>query len=522
MRSFTASCFAGAALAALLALPLQAKAGPAAQCAKLAKTTWPGLEITATRVVPAAPAGTVPIRPNGPSDKVNAPLPQYCRVEGMLDRRKGADGEDYGLGFALALPSGWNGRFVYQGGGGFNGHLNEPFGIESSGTPALARGFAVVATDGGHRGGWIAFLSDQQAALDFAFNAVPSVTRLGQSLATQYYGRAPHHTYGVGCSTGGREGMLAAQRYPLLFDGVIAGAPAMKVWHSQLAAWNAAVAFNRIAPKDAVGNLLPREALSAADQQLLHGAIAKQCDALDGLSDGYVNNIAACHFDPGVLQCGGEKTASCLSPGQVGALRIAFQGPRGRDGRNVTSGFPYDLGLLGEHVGNPASLLPSGVPGQFGPPPDPLVLDIDREIARVRDHPIATLTDTWRWTDLDTFNRRGGKILFFHGAADPWFSFYDTLDYFERLGTANPGADFSRFYAIPGMGHCGDGGTNVFDLLDPLVDWVENGVAPQSIAATSKVQPGVSRPLCPWPQYARYKGAGDANRAESFECASDE
>lgn len=500
--------------------PAQAQPVEAAHCAELAQAPWPGLEISVAQVIPPAPAGTVRTFPENPNalDTVPVALSAQCRIEGILDRRTGAGGVEYGLRFTLSLPADWNGRVLFQGGGGWNGFLNQPLGLETSGNPALARGFAVIATDGGHRnaGNPLAFFADQQAGLDYAFNAVPTVTRLGQFLATQYYGRVPHHTYAMGCSTGGREGMLAAQRNPLLFDGVIAGAPAMMPWISQLAGWNAETAFARIAPRDAAGNRpLLRAAFSEADERVLHAAVARQCDALDGLTDGFVQNIRACRFDPAVLRCEAGREGACLSAGQVDALQTAFAGARDGQGQLVTSGFPWDLGLLGEHVGNRASVLPGAVPYQFGPPPEPF--DVDREIAQIRSNPLENLSETSRWTNLGTFHRRGGKILFYHGAADAWFSVNDTIDYVERLAAANPGADFSRFYAVPGMSHCSGGGTEVFDLLGPLVEWVEQGRAPHAIAAKSKGDPGLSRPLCPWPQYAHYTG-GDPKVAASFEC----
>ena len=153
----------------------------------------------------------------------------------------------------------WEGRLVFQGGSAFNGSIAQPFGNSvNPRDPALARGFAVISSDSGHKGESFdtTFMRDQQAALDFAFNALPTVTRLGKELVTIYFGRAPHHTYSVGCSTGGREGMLAAQRYPSLFDGVIAGDPAMRSANTQIAGWNATVAFNRISPRDADGKPL--------------------------------------------------------------------------------------------------------------------------------------------------------------------------------------------------------------------------------------------------------------------------
>lgn len=489
--------------------PITQLATALSRCESLNQTIWPGLEITSTQVMPATSVST---------NIAQDPLPSYCRVEAMIDRRTDADGREFGIGLTLAPPSNWNGRFLYQGGGGFNGVLREPLGPLPNGDSALSLGFAVVSTDGGHKGGFVEFLTDQQAALDYAYNAVPTVTLLGKILATHYYGRSPHHTYSVGCSTGGREGMLASQLNPLLFDDVIAGAPASRVWYSQISAWNNIVAFNRIAPTSAVGAPLPLEAFPPADQRLLHSTVAQQCDALDGLTDGFIHNIAACQFDPSVLQCSGEKAASCLSANQVTALHTAFDELHDIEGTKVINGFPYDLNLLGEHVGHPMSVLPSRYPGQFGPSPSPLNIDMDNEIARVREHPVAMLADASRWTDLDTFHRNGGKIMFYHGASDPWFSINDTIDYYERLTEDNPEADFSRFYAIPGTSHCGIGGTDVFDLLTPLIDWVENNVTPQEVIATSRVDTELSRPLCPWPEYAHYSGNRDPNQAENFEC----
>jgi len=189
------------------------------------------VEITKAELVPTAPAGTVPYNRFN-KETIPVALPERCQVEGVINRRQGAGGVEYGIGFALALPSNWNGRLLFQGGSGFDGIILEPFGGGAAGDePALARGFAVISTDGGHKIGGssaTAFLRDQQAALDFAFNAVPTVTLMGKDLAAAYFGRGPHHTYSAGCSTGGREGMLAAERYPLLFDGVVAGAPAMR------------------------------------------------------------------------------------------------------------------------------------------------------------------------------------------------------------------------------------------------------------------------------------------------------
>ena len=206
--------------------------------------------------------------------------------------------------------------------------------------------------------------------------------------------------------------MLAAQRYPSLFDGVVAGDPAMRSAHTQLAGWNATVAFNRISPRDADGNPLRLEAFSAADQKLLQEAVARQCDALDGMEDGFILNLAGCKFDPAALQCEKGKVAGCLSAGQVTALKEAFGGPRDSRGNPVYPGFPYDPGMLGNHAGNWASLVPTSGPNPYLNPPSPFSLDVDSALARIRADALEILTDTNEWTDLGSFYRKGGKIIF--------------------------------------------------------------------------------------------------------------
>lgn len=527
VRSGRALWALGAALGSVLVggsqnLPAQAQSSEAGKrCAALAGLARGGVEITSARLVPAAAAGTVRIN-SFSQNTFPVALPEYCRVEGVINRRKGADGVEYGIAFAVALPGNWEGRLVFQGGGGFNGTLREPYGQSSNPQdPALAKGFAVVSTDSGHKGATFdtAFMRDQQASIDFAFNSVPTVTLLAKELAEAYFGRPPHHTYSAGCSTGGREGMIAAQRFPALFDGVISGAPAMRTAHSRIAGYSATIAFNKIAPRDAEGKPLRLEAFPAEDQKLLHAAVAKQCDALDGLADGMIFNLGACRFDPKILQCKAGKSPGCLSAAQVGALNTAFGGPRDNRGEAVYASFPYDLGLLGEHVGSrDMSLLPQKASSPFDTPPSPYTQDVDAETLRARTNPLQMLSDTDHWADLGSFYRKGGKIIFYNGASDPWFSIRDTEDYFRRNKAANPEFDSSRLYGIPNMGHCGGGTIELFDMLTPLVEWVERGVAPGAIFARSWTGKGPTRPLCPWPSYAHYRGSGDTGDAASFEC----
>ena len=328
--------------------PAQAQAFDTAErCRALTGLHRAAVEVTSAKLVDAAPPGTVRYN-EYTQNTIPVALPAHCRVEGVINRRKGAGGVEYGIGFVLNLPDHWNGRLMFQGGSAYNGSIGEPrgLGVDGLDNPALAHGWAIIATDSGHKGAPFdtTFMRDQQAGLDFAFNAVPTVTRLGKELVTEFYGRAPDHSYSFGCSTGGREGMIGAQRYPDLFDGIVAGAPAMRTPYMRIAGWNATVAFNRIAPRDAKGDPLRRQAFTADDQKLLHAAVAKQCDRLDGLEDGLILNLAACKFDPAVLQCKSGKKADCLTAEQVTAVKTAFGGPKDSQGNPLYSGYPYRSG----------------------------------------------------------------------------------------------------------------------------------------------------------------------------------
>lgn len=477
----------------------------------------PGITVTGATYHPASPA-----RPAAaPGAQATPALPAHCRVEGTIDPHKGADGKDYAIGFALALPDEWNGRFLLQGGGGLNGNVGAPVGpVATAGRPALARGFAVISHDSGHKGAVFddAFMSDQRAALDFAEASVRTVALAGKAITERFYGRSIGHSYMTGCSTGGREGMLAMQRYPELFDGIVIGAPAMRTGHSNLAIAYSAVQFNQAAPKDAQGLPIVERIFSAADRQTVLDGILRQCDAADGRSDGMVMNVAQCHFRPEALQCtaGGER--NCLSAPTVEAMNRAFAGPRDAAGYPVYVPVPYDTGIVFTGPGLPG-YLPTGAPGVFGPATRALTIDIDARLREVEADAAQRLTDTNVWTDLDTFLGHGGKVLFFHGVSDPWFSANDSWDYWQRAAAANGDgfASASRYYMIPGMLHCGGGNAfDQFDLLGPLVDWVENGKAPERPLA-SRADGSASRPLCPHPSYPHYTG-GDAAKPESYEC----
>ncbi len=484
-------------------------------CARLAGFKAPGVEIT--KAAPVA-AGTIEQIPwLGPS----APLPAYCRVEGIINRRTGVGGEEFGISFALAMPEKWNGDFLMQGGGGGNGTVQAPLGLTAAGdTAALMRGFAVLSNDTGHKshGGAFdfGFMKDQQAYLDFAYAANAQVAGIAKQIVAQYYGKPAAYSYFTGCSTGGREGMVLSQRYPTVFNGIISGDPAMRTGLSNLAIgrW-IPIAFNQIAPKDASGKPMVQQAISDNDRKLIADRLLKRCDAKDGIADGLISDPLGCDFDPATLACKADASDACVAPEKIAAIKRAMDGPKTESGTQVYPGFLYDTGITS--TAGLRGLLAPG-PGIFGPATTDMSMDVAKE-ALAGVQPLVDSTAT----NLTTFSANGGKLIFFHGDSDPWFSPLDTFNYYKDMAGANGGleavAKWSQFYFVPGMNHCGGGqALDQFDLLTPLVNWVERGVASTPVVATGKAFPGRSRPLCAYPKHAQYKGTGDTEDAKNFEC----
>jgi pimeloyl-ACP methyl ester carboxylesterase len=452
---------------------------------------------------------------------VSPSVPAHCRVDGVIDERTGRDGKPYGIGFAVALPANWNGRFLFQGGGGLNGSVQPPTGGAYSGDDsALARGFAVASTDSGHQATGFdgTFLRDQEAALDFLYQAVAEVTVVAKAIVRAHYGKPQEHAYFVGCSTGGREAMMMSQRFPNYFDGIVAAAPAARTSFSNLGLRHAAATLNAIAPLDVQGNPQTRAALSDADRKLVNDGVLKACDALDGNADGLIFAPQNCQFDPGTLACPGEKKDGCLSSGQVKAIRTVMQGPRTTTGRQVYPGYYYDTGITNTQG------LAGVLAGPFIPESKPVgtTFDVDAAAAEAMDAR-AMVGDTNAWTNLSTFRGHGGKLIFVHGVSDPWFSAQESVRYYGLLGPDNDDAtltDWSRLFLVPGMGHCGGGARTLdhFDMLSAVVDWVEAGRAPERVVATGASAPGESRPLCPFPKHAHFNGSGDARDAANYTC----
>jgi feruloyl esterase len=506
----------------MLALGLCGVAQAATECGALVKFSLAGTSVLVQKAERVA-AGPMAAPQGGPPTPA-LQLPAYCRVDGIIDAHKGRDGKDYGIRFAIAMPEQWNGRLLYQGGGGLNGSVALPVGATAAGDiPALARGFAVVSSDSGHEGAVFdaSFLSDQEAALDFLYQSIGKVMSVARPLLALHYAKPPARSYFVGCSTGGREAMIAAERYPREFDGIVVGSPAMRTNYSNLATRWVTTSLNAAAPKDAQGRPLTAQALSASDRKLVIEGLLKACDALDGVRDGMIFNVRGCAFDPQVLECKGPKADACLSPAQVQAIQRGFAGPKTPSGRQVYPGFLYDTGIAATGRGIPGLL--NGGTNPEGPAVKGVQMDVEAEAAAAHDGR-EMAGDTNAWTNLSSFTAHGGKLIFYHGASDPWFSALDTIDYYQRLGADNgpgPVADWSRLFVVPGMGHCGGGEATLdrFDMVSAIVAWVEQGQAPAQVTATGADYPGRSRPLCPYPAHAQFSGSGNSEAAQNFSCA---
>ena len=502
-------------------------------CAGFAAAAKPGMRLTTELI-----AGDT-VRP--PGAQAGPMLVAHCKVTGRMDERMGQDGKPYHIGFELRLPTAWNGRFLYQGGGGNDGVVRPAIGPQAAPGYALNRGFAVATTDAGHQSPTADFGFDPIARTDNAYNAHDKVAVTAKELIRQFYSKPADKSYFIGCSGGGRQGMMFTQRFPQHFDGVIAMAPAMRVSKGATiaAAWDTQ-ALQAIAPVAPEGHKVLSQALSDGDLDVLSKGILNACDGLDGLVDGMVSNPAACKFDVSQLQCKAAKEDSCLAPQQVSALKKMVQGPRNSAGKPLYFNWPWDPGMghpqndwrmwkLGNSPTAKANsrhvfLMEDALQGYFVTPPDRSLsiykFDFDRDPQRMDAH--SWIFNTADDVQLAGYRARGGKLMFIHGLADPIFSADEMVDYYQRLqkhhGAAT--ADLAQLFLVPGMGHCqGGAATDSMDGLGALVDWVEKGQVPTRIEAKgTAVYQGRSRPLCAYPQHAHYKGSGDTQNAANFTC----
>ncbi|WNG52314.1 tannase/feruloyl esterase family alpha/beta hydrolase [Archangium minus] len=492
------------------------------------------------------------------------PVDAHCLVKGEMNRRTGAAGQSYAIGFEMRLPNAWNGRFFYQANGGTDGSVITAIGEVNGGsgpTSALQMGFAVLSSDAGHnsaqnRNG--AFGVDFQARLDYGYQAAATLTPMAKALIATAYGKGPDRSYFGGCSNGGRHTFVAMTRMPEQYDGYLAGAPGYRLPLAAIANIFGAKQYASVATNPADIST----GFTSAERATVTAAVVARCDALDGASDGLIQDTTACQatFDLNrdVPTCSGERDGSCLSAAQKIALAPIFSGAVDSKGTRFYSSFPFDSGLAQGGTAfweflAPLALDSGGVGVIWGvPPADPVTFNgpafalstsIDDMLASVAATN-ATYTESAlsfmlpvEPTQLGRVKNRGAKIMVYHGVSDPIFSSDDTTSWYEGVRAANGGdaSNFARFYRVPGMGHCSGGpSTDQFDMLTALVNWVEKGQVPDTVIATARgagnaagVNPELpsgwsatrSRPLCPYPQVARLKtGATDLESADSFAC----
>ena len=520
-------------------------------CADLAaKLSYPDTAITA---VNAIAAGTLAV--------AGKPIGAHCQVLGQMLRRTSAvDGQSYAIGFEMRLPLSWNGRFYYQANGGLDGSVLTATGIVGGGGPldnALNQGFAVISSDAGHGAPTPFFGIDPQARLDYGYQAVGKLTPMAKALVKSAYGKAPDRSYIGGCSNGGRHTMVAAARFADQYDGYLVGNPGYRLPLAAIA--NIAGGKTYAALASTAGD--PASGFSAAERGLVTRAVLGKCDALDGAADGLVQDTGACQaaFDLArdVPTCSGARDGSCLSAAQKSGIAALFAGARTETGTAIYTSFPYDAGLAtGGWASWKFSAPMTRDAGAVGlvwavPPENPASFDgaafvlngkLDNMLARVNatsptypESGMSFMTPPDA-SKLTTLKNRGAKMLVYHGTSDPIFSSDDTTAWYEALRAANGGdaSNFARFFRVPGMNHCSGGpATEQFDMLTPLVNWVEKGQAPDAVIASARgagnaggvnadVPAGWSatrtRPLCPYPKVARYKGSGDVEQAASFSC----
>jgi len=522
LRSRLALCWGMAFL--LLTTQPAATADPAPEknCAALAQLTTERFRVEATEWVQAS-----------------ATMPQHCLFRVMLDARaSGMEGMSYGTGIELRLPLEWNGRLLFQGGGGLNGVLSPAIGRVGEGPSALQRGFAVVSTDSGHRGRNSTdarFGADQQAKLDFGYAAVDRTAREAKALLQRYYGREPQYTYFMGCSTGGREGMMAAQRSPLLFDGIVAGDGPFNFTRLTMNQIFSVQTITRIAPKGADGKPDLSRAFTDAQLKGVADAVLAKCDALDGLKDGMINDFRACKFDPAEQVCDAGKDqrgAACMTKTQADALRTVMSGAKNSRGEVLYGSTPYDTGIAASawrsiHLGSNgrppgnASLGRDSLT-QFSMTPaapdfDILSFNFDKDVARTQE--TAAISDAVA-TLHSSFAGRGGKLILYHGMSDQGMYTNALTSWYEQISPrdAQGPQGWARLFVVPGMLHCGGGqATDRFDMLAAIQNWVEKGQAPDRVVASGNAFPGRTRPLCPYPKVARYD-SGNPEDAASFSC----
>jgi feruloyl esterase len=482
-------------------------------CESLSKLALPRTTITQAQVVGAGEFTPPPAPgPFGPSPALFKGLPAFCRVTATL-----APSADSDIKIEVWLPaSGWNNDFQAIGNGGWNGTMG--YGPLAE---AVKRGFVAAGTDTGHVGGSASFaMGHPEKLTDFAYRAVHEMTITAKVIAQNFYGNSPKYSYWNGCSTGGRQGLKEAQKFPADFDGIIAGAPAN--YQTHLHVWSVWLAQ--------VMNKTPDSYLPPEKLAVLHKAVVAACDAADGVKDGLINDPTRCHFDPKSIECKGEDQSTCLKPAQVEAVQAIYAGPKDpHTGKEVFPSFApgSELGwnLLAAQQANPIATDSFTYVVYKNPQWDWRSMNLDSDVTQI-EKTYATLIDA---TDpnLKPFFAHKGKLLMYHGWNDQAIAPGNSVNYYKsvvkNLGGEAKASDDVRLFMAPGMTHCGGGeGPNTFDQVSVIQQWVEQGKAPEVMIASHADRSDTvdrTRPLCPYPQVARYKGAGSTDDAANFTCA---
>jgi feruloyl esterase len=464
--------------------------------------------------------------PNGGGGSAAVTVP-FCRVAGSVRPSSSSD-----IQFELWLPptDAWNAKFAGTASGGSGGYINY-----RTVNQHLTMGYASVGHDNGHPNAQIDFALNNERKIDFAYRAQHVVTLVGKEITKALYASAPRYAYYNGCSQSGHHGIMEMQRYPDDYDGIVAGAPASD-WTGTLAAEaNAA-----LAQWSTPGAGIPRPLLAAAARKVLEICDGKE--GIDSVLDGVLDDPRRCDFDPASMQCGapGADPAACFTPPQVQALHTAFEGRRKTSGELVALGYPVDaIGGSSFPTNATSPDRPQGswanhwryaVLGNPGYDFTTFNWDTDVDYARGKEGPTYDAING----DYSAFADRGGKLLMYHGWADSLIPATLTINAWDRMNAQMGKAkvdSFARLFMVPGMDHCGGGSaTSTFELMSSLANWVEQGIAPDGTnagntpVASRAANPtaGVearTRPLCPYPQVAKYKGAGDINASSSFVCA---
>ncbi|NUL45692.1 tannase/feruloyl esterase family alpha/beta hydrolase [Cellulosimicrobium funkei] len=529
----------GAAPALASGQPAASPAPAPAECTDLAAFDFEATVITAAEVVPA-----------GELSNRGAPIGEHCLVTGhMNERTSEVDDQTYAIGFEMRLPSEWSGQYLYQANGGMDGNVATATGGVGGGESGLQMGMAVISSDAGHSGSQNpSFGLDPQARLDYGYQAVGTLTPMAKALVTERYGEGPEFSYMTGGSNGGRHTMIGASRYTDDYDGFLALAPGFNLPQAATAQLWGAQQWDSVATSEDLNT-----ALTPDERTVLATAILEQCDGLDGLEDGMVQDSEGCQETFSVAEhvptCEADRDGTCLSEDQKAVVTKVFAGATTSEGEEIYSSFAYDPGLVSGGWGfwkffAPIQLDSTAVGYVFSAPPyappmDGLrdfVMDLDIDEANASIYATSGIytesgMEFMTPPDLEyqDLKASGGKMMVIHGASDGVFSMEDTAAWYRDLEAAHGGdaSDFVQFYEVPGMDHVSGGpATDQHDSLAALVDWVESGEQPDSLEAwvnpgnaalPADWSPDRSRPLCAYPEVAVYT-EGDPEDAASFEC----